>query len=472
MNGVAAQLLIGRTARAISFPPKSIGLAVFCLLVAACRLGGLEERDPPASALAAARAGETRLAGAPWSAPGRPLSKDILRKAGRATALALQSEITADNLRNDAVVNLLVGNPALAIEELSKAAELAPWSARVWSDLAAAHLRHSAMASDPYGLVQALAAANQALLHDSRLLAGRHNRALALERLSLRAQAAAEWQLVAQREKDSSWAREAREHAKGLAREPASPGLRRALPAVQEAMEQGRADKLQAIVAGSPQEFREHAEELLTLWALAEKEHREPEARRHLVEAKQIAHALTAIGGDRMAADTIAQIGRTRGSDSRRHHRLAVGFLAYSEGLAFAARDLYPQALPRFQEAHRILSGEASPFSSWAAYWIARCIYQNAKYKKARELLLQLTGDPANAPYETLKGRSFSLLGLMDGIEGRHTDSLASLAAAEVSFRKVKEAAYAAKASALLATEPRRPRPAPGSLAAALPCLE
>jgi len=364
----------------------------------------------------------------------------------------LEGKLSAETLRDDAVVNLLAGEVDHAIVELSKAAELAPSNANVWSDLAAAHLQRSVSASDPYEIVLALASANQAVRRNPSLLEGRFNRALALGRLSLRDQAAAEWRLVARLERDPLWAHEDRTHILALARQAASRNWQRELSAVREAVEQGKQEKVRMIVAGSQQSFREYLEEkLLADWATAEREHREFDAARELVAARAIADALAAVGGDRMAADAITQIERTHASDAVRFRRLVAGFVSYFEGLTLAGNRLFPAALPRFETAREVLARERNPFTHWAAYRIALCHYQKADYRQAKAHLLRLTRDPASTPYKALQGRSLMLTGLIEGIEGRYAGPIVSLRAAEVAFREVKEAPYAARASALLA---------------------
>jgi CHAT domain-containing protein len=364
----------------------------------------------------------------------------------------LEGKLTAETLQDDAVVNLLAGEFDQAIAELSKATELAPSNATVWSDLAAAHLQRSVSVSDPYEIVLALASANQAVRRNPYLLAGRFNRSVALERLSLRDQAAAEWRFVARLERDPLWAHEARTHAVALARQAVPRNWQRELSSAREAVDQGEPEKVRTVVAGSQQSFREYLEEkLLGEWAMAEREHRELDAAKALVIAQAIADALVAAGGDRMAADTITQIERTRASDAVGFRRLVAGFVAYSEGLTLAGNRLFPRALPRFEAAREVLARERNPFTHWAAYQIALCHYQNADYRQARAHLLRLTQDPASTPYKALQGRSLMLAGLIEGIEGRYAGPIVSLKAAEAAFRQVKEAPYAARASALLA---------------------
>jgi CHAT domain-containing protein len=394
------------------------------------------------------------LAGAPWLEPGSrgEESKAVLRSASRAASTALKERVTAETLRDDAVVKLLTGEVDLAVEGLTKAADLDPSSAVVWSDLSAAHLYRSAVGSDPYELVVALAAGHRAVLRDPTFSPGRFNRALALERLSLHSLTAAEWRLISKRETDPLWAREAWSHTSALARQAAARDWQRDLEAVREAVRQSQPERVRSIVAGSPQRFREHLEEeLLGEWAKAQKGHRELAASRALEVARAISEPLGVIGNDRMAADTIVQIERTQRSDALR--QLVAGLLAYWEGLDFARKNSFSRALLRFQKARELLAREGNPFAYWASYQIAFCRYQIADYQLARAQVLAITSDPASAHYQVLRGRSLLLAGLVDGIKGRHTSSIAFFEAAEMAFRRSKEGAYAAKVNAILATE-------------------
>lgn len=395
------------------------------------------------------------MVGAPWLEPAyrNEASGAALRRAAHAADLALDNEVTTETLRNDAVVKLLSGKLDSAIAGLSKAAELEPSNAVVWSDLAVAHLQRSKMASDPYELVLALSAANRAVRSDPGLQAGRFNLALALERLSLRDPAKAEWQLVSQHETDRLWASEAQAHAEALARKVVVRDWHLDLAAVRKAVEHGRPGGIRALVAGSPQSFREHLEEkLLPAWAEAEHEYRKPDAVRELAVARAIAEALVAAGGDRMAADAIAQIDRVQASDTLQFRRLVAGFLAYSKGLDLAGQGRFSKALSHFQNARATLHRERSPFAHWADFQIAHCQFQSVDYRQARARLATLAHGPSSAPYKSLQGRSLRLVGLIDGIEGRYATAVVSLKAAEAAFRKVKEAPYAARVSALLAS--------------------
>jgi CHAT domain-containing protein len=457
MSGTTScfQRFHGRTSRAVSHHLALVLLGLIIVLTSGCGRGA--SRDSISAALAAVRSGEGRLVGAPRLQPAPPgldpSSNAEVRRAVRDSSRALEEKLTAETLRNDAVAKLLAGEGDTAIVGLSKAVELAPKDSRPWSDLSAAHLQRGAAARDPYEFVLALSAANRAINRDPRLLAAYFNRALALQRLSLWDRAGEDWRLVARMEPDRLWAREAREHAKVLERPASTPDWERQLAAVEEAVAQGKPGQVQAIVSGSRQSFREYLEEkLLTGWAIAEDEHRELEAARKLAVAKSIAEALVAAGGDRMAADTISRIGRLSPLDPTKR-RLVSGFVAYSKGLNFVGKNLCPQALAHFETARELLAGQESPFAYWATYRIAFCHYQVFDYCQARAQLAALARDPGSAPYKALRGRSLLLIGLIDGIEGRHTAAVTSLEAGEAAFRAVGEIPLAAKLGATLATE-------------------
>lgn len=427
-------------------------VALACTLVSGCRRATPDDRDSLAAVLAAARPGEARLAGTPWVDPmgGKPLDVEVIRRADREASRALERELTAETLRNSAVVNLLTGKVDLAVEKLTRATELSPSHATLWSDLAAARLQRSTAASDPYEIFLALAAANRAVRHDPGLLAGHFNRALALGRLSLRSQAAAEWQLVAGREPDLQWAQEAQRHEAALAPQ-ASRDWQSELEEVREAVGEGKQEKVRTIVALSPRSFREYLEgRLLGIWAAAENEHRMSEAAREFAVARAIADALVAAGGDRMAADTITQIESTGASDAPQLSRLVAGFLAYSKGVVLFDQGRFQEALPLFRKARELLLREHSPFAHWATFRTASCEYQNLEYKSALTRLQTLAHSLTSTPYKALLGNTLFLTGLIEGIEGRFAAPIASLKKAEAAFREVNEASSAAKASALL----------------------
>lgn len=453
----------GRTAAAVS---RRLGAAacglVFLLSVTlwieGCdREGVRQSKVKLASLLATTRPSEGRLFGAPClkvTPPGLHHSPKAVKGAPRGSDLPADDPTTVRVSREGAVADLLAGRVDTAIARLAKAAALEPANAILWSDLAAAHLQRSTAASDPYELVLALSAANHAVRSDPALVAAHFNRALAMQRLTLRDPAAAEWRLVCNLEKDPLWAEEDRQHLLAINRPVSTPDWNRQLSAVKTLVAEGKPDQVRAIVAGSEQAFRENwDEELLASWVAAENAHLAPEAASQWALARTVASALAATGGDRMPADLVAQVDLLRRDDPGKLRRLMPGFAAYFEGLDLSRKISFAPALTRFQTAHRILAREGSPLAFWARYRIALCLYQLGDYSRARAHLGSLTKDPQSSPYKALQAKAFSLAGLIDGIEGRQSASMVALRTAVSSFNQIKETPAAAKASGNLAAD-------------------
>jgi CHAT domain-containing protein/tetratricopeptide (TPR) repeat protein len=207
-------------------------------------------------------------------------------------------------------------------------------------------------------------------------------------------------------------------------------------------------------VASSRQTFRVYLEEkLFGEWAAAVEERHESQAACKLALAKSIADALVATGGDRMAADTIAQIELLLKQDTARLRQLIAGFASYYRGLAFVDSNMISRALARFQFAHQALVQQGSPFALWAAYRVAACRYQIAGYQEAQRETLALLNTPASRPYRALRGRALSLEGLIEGIEGNQNASTATYEAAEASFSDAHESPLVARTRGILAIE-------------------
>jgi CHAT domain-containing protein len=373
-----------------------------------------------------------------------------LRKALDQAARALAANRAPSSLRQHAGLLLQARETERAVEELSEAAELDPADARSWSDLAAAHLQRGGEHGDPYEIVLALSAAHRAVRQNPSLPAARFNRALALTHLSLRADAAEEWRLFQRHERDPSWLREGRRHAAALADSPVEPAREAQLQAVELAQEKGDEVQIRKLVASSPQQLREAAEEtLLPGWAESERDG--SESGRRLETACSIGEVL-AVQGDPMVEATCAHLKVLRAAAPRRFRLLVGGFAEYGRGLALVRDGDFFQALARFRSAESTLTAQGSPFAGWAAFQAALCHYQLSENGKAREGLSALTRDRAKSRYKALQGRSFLMLGLMDVIEGNPTVALAELDSALSAFQNVNERAFVAKIESLVAS--------------------
>jgi len=132
--------------------------------------------------------------------------------AGDALRRARKSETSADAVHAAGIGQLLLREPASAAAWLEKATALDRDNAQAWSDLAAAQLARATQEQRPADLPQALASADAALRIDPRLPEARFNRALILERMERRDDAAAAWRAYLEIDGSSPWAGEAREH--------------------------------------------------------------------------------------------------------------------------------------------------------------------------------------------------------------------------------------------------------------------
>jgi CHAT domain-containing protein len=347
---------------------------------------------------------------------------------------------STDTLRNDALISLAVGEVDRAVADLTEAAELDPGNAIVWNDLAAAHLQRSTMHSDPYELVPAFTYSTRAIQRAPSLLSARFNRALVLEHLSLKAEARKDWQVVLRSERDPSWFREAKAHIEDIAPTHDGPGGWSSLSALERAIQQGDAGRVRSIVSGSPQRFREYAEEtLLATWA----NEAGPAATKSLAVARAIGAALAATTGERMVADTIGQIDSANATDPRRARRLIRALQAYGKGISLMQQESFSQALPCLTAAKKSLERAGSPFAGWASFKIAYSHYRLSDNNRARGVLLPLARTDARR-FAALHGRALWLLGLIDGVEGSTTASLTNLEFALADFQKLGEGANSA----------------------------
>ena len=115
---------------------------------------------------------------------------------------------------------LLSGNIDSAVAALEEAAAQPPPSARILNDLGVAYLVRAQRNASPQDSSNALATLNRALEVDRLLPEARFNRAYALERLALTAEAREAWQAFLTIDDRSGWADEARAHLRALAETP------------------------------------------------------------------------------------------------------------------------------------------------------------------------------------------------------------------------------------------------------------
>jgi CHAT domain-containing protein len=343
----------------------------------------------------------------------------------------------------EAVLAFLESHGDTARKYLLRAIEGTPNRAELWSDLAAVRLERAEVEKEPHELVLALEAANRALRLAPSLLPALFNRAVALERLTLLAQAQSGWQQLLSLEQDQLWAEEAREHLAQLAAE--APAAHLGKGGIQIALDQDDPGLLRQRVAEARGAARELFEGRLLSWAEWTMQREQGQAARALSQAAALAQALRATKGDPLPAEALAAIERLPSGDSASRRSLTAGLLAYREGLRLLASGDATGAASSFYRAYTDLREAGNPFSNWASYQIARCHYVDDHYPEARKELNRLLSTTVGLKTGTLRGRATYLLGLLEGTEGHFARSLEAFVAAEKDLSAVGEAALTSK---------------------------
>jgi len=217
----------------IVLPSAAAGLAMAATIVLAVNAGLLrwDGSDPPQlTALVAAMGDERviapRLTGGFAHAPlrgairgGEPVVRTLSPDLRIAAALIEKQASplgSAEALHARGIAALVTGEIDRAIIVLDQAVTARPDDARMLSDLAAAYLARADRDFKPEDLNRALASVNRALNADRTLPEALFNRAYALERLSLSAEAGDAWRAYLTIDDRSGWADEARTHLRSL----------------------------------------------------------------------------------------------------------------------------------------------------------------------------------------------------------------------------------------------------------------
>lgn len=405
------------------------------------------------AAPASYRTVEPRLAGFRWaelrrlraSEPARPDSEG-LRLAGAAGDVLARTErdSSAAAHRSAGVASLLVRDVAHSVEELQASVDADPKNARAWSDLAAA-LYTSATLGRAADLPRALAAADRALRLDPSLAEARFNRALILERMGLRQEAAAAWRDYAAHDPESQWVAEARRHLDALAERPQARFGDR-VRALEAATAAGDRVSVDATLADFPREVRAWFEaDVLGRWGEAIVRGDNAAAEPLLRGARVAGEAVAAKSGDAMLAGAVAAIDH---ADGARRLELARAHAGYRAGrLAYRDRKL-AEAEQQFRDAAARFDGAQSPMSGLARAYAAEAIFDENRIADAASLAEPLTrGDGTGV---ALRAQAAMLLGRCDAYACRWSDALRHLTLAQRAYVQLGEASGVAEAAVSL----------------------
>ena len=443
---VSTPVLIARPAgSATSGPPRSwsrgqwaaVAAAVAAVLVAALlvpALGSLPNLQGPnladlADAAGLGRPVEGRLTGGfthrPWFAPlaggqgGAMTSSTAIQLVAGKIRGNLETDGTATRLHAYGVSQLLLRDWAQASFALAAAAREQPKNARYQSDVATLYLERARNGQRPGDLIKALAAAERARLADPRLPEAWFNRALALEQLSLRAQARAAWTDYLARDTSSAWADEARAHLAALEVPVAAaqwPSFEARLRLGVDAALAEQAIRVQATEARS---FLETV--MWPGWAAAVLAGGSGEVERERL--RTMADAFLRITGDTLYRDAVAAVDRAERRGPAAILALAEAHAAYADAAALARQDLFSAAVPKLTVARAQLDAAGSPFAVRAAQDLAGAQYYNRKLADAATMAATVLEVSRAAGYRNLESRATWLGGLVAFGEGRYGDA-------------------------------------------------
>lgn len=300
------------------------------------------------------------------------------------------------------------GKAQLAVARLEQAVGYLPASGELWSDLAAAHYVLAQRSGHSEELVRSLAASDRALRAAPRLQAALFNRALALEGLFLRREAADAWRRYLESDDTSGWAAEAAARLEAL--RPSRPlqalSLSRRLavappPSLRELVAAALGDPMDALLSA---ELR---------WSDGLIPHRGAVLVPGVGGA--VARALQLRCGDRMVEEELAAWVKVRGggpSDPRRA-LLEAGYEDFRTARALYATLDTTRARTMFERAARALRLGGSPLHLWASYYAAVCRYWQRDLAPAAESFAALREASQRRGYPILGGYAAWMAGLI-----------------------------------------------------------
>lgn len=384
-----------------------------------------------------------------------PLPGQTFRSLLRQTSNRIREEAAglppAVTLHATGILSLIDGSREelpRAVRALEEARARDPQDARILNDLAAAYDLRAHREARPWDMVLALSAVEQALRFDPNLLAARFNRALFLQKLSMRHAARRAWTHYLAMDVDSPWADEARKSWMEL-----TVAGRNTREEVRTALQQATARppaELARLVRQAPQEARLLAEELLLgSWARALVGSRLAEADDHLRQARRLGDALARITRDQMVRDSVAAIDRAR--ESATIDRLAEGHRLYADALIAMEDRRFAEAEPLLRDALRTLD-RRSPFALWVRFALMRCAFQDWRHDESLAIGEEVLASAGQGRYPSLAGRASWVRATTLMSLGRSEEAAQAYRQALARFEMTGETGYQATVLGHLAT--------------------
>lgn len=344
-----------------------------------------------------------------------------------------------------------------AVRELEEAArheERSPLDAVLSNDLAAARLVRGLESDAPGDLVAALEAAERALEISPRMPEALYNRGLILEALHLWSAAADAWDAFARRDPESPWAREAVLRCSRLASLAGLAGREERVGELLRTAEAGDA-ALGQWVERDPHVARLHVErDVFAAWARSRLEGDDEAAAAARKLGRRLSAALARAGGDHLDADAWRAVDvaiEKAEDDPRALQALERGHAAFAEGMELYDGFDFAPARDRLTEAARLLRAGGSPFSGWASFYAAVCLYYRPDYPAVLAELADLRFRSDLHRHPNLAGRIAWIEGLVRLITGDFGRSLAAYERALGLFQSTGESQHVAYLHSLIA---------------------
>jgi CHAT domain-containing protein len=359
------------------------------LLLAVAGLGGCRSRSssPVDSLRAAASAQPHRIIDArmtlldeyrplssPRRGPGPGAQAPLPVRAAAAGVLNAVVSRTTEQRRARAAAHLLMGDGEAAIEELREGPGADP---DIQSDLAAALLFEAKRSGRVDLSIDAVTAADEALVANPQLAEASFNRALALEHLGLLTESADEWRRYLQLDSWSPWRAEGTAALQRLDIRGDPELWKGELDRLERAARTGDTITVAAVTSRFPQLARRHGETIhLASWADGDEG--------ALTIARAVGAELHRLNGEALLRDAVAAIDSAAPS---RRIILATAHRLYRDGrIAFRNHHL-DEAASKLLAAEKAFAAAGSPMLLLATYYRGSIAHQALRIEEAERLL-------------------------------------------------------------------------------------
>ena len=411
------------------------------------------------AAVGAERPFEPRLTGgfaygpmAPRYRSAKPLSESESWEVLAAAAKIRQRDdqhSTPATLDALGAANLVLGKYDDAVSNLEEATLEAPKNARYLTDLSAAYLVRAGEKDRADDYPKALEAAQKATELDPSILEAWFNRALALDELPLKSEAAKAWRDYLARDSRSGWADEARRRLAAIEAIPNhAEEWKKAKARLLAAATAGDAKAIRAIVPDYCQETREMVEEkLLPAWAEAESSGNKDLADRQQFAATRLAVEQSKSSGDRILLDSLDVVSSTR--RPRERMSMARGLLRYRDCQDFRRKGDIDRSLAACQEAAGLLTAIDHPLGLKAGLEAALDLADAGRLASVKGILDDVARRARDRGYPSLEGPSRWEMGLLQLQKQNYAVALDDFKAARRILETAKEHDHTARLDGL-----------------------